>query len=56
MKESTIEKIFKFLLLCTVLLSFYIYIMSICSKNHKYKFNAWQFPMLLALFVELLNS
>ena len=54
MNNYTVETAFKFLLLCTMLLSFYIFIMSICSKTHKYKTYAWQFPMLLALFVELL--
>lgn len=56
MKGSTIENIFKLSMLCTLLLSFYIYVMSISSKTHKYQFNAWQFPMLLALFIELINS
>lgn len=56
MIDPTIIKIlFKTLFLLLLLLSFYIFIIVLLNKNSHYKdiFSTWQFPMLLALAVDL---
>jgi uncharacterized integral membrane protein len=49
-----LEQIFVFSLLLALLLSFYFFINHLVMKNKKYAltFNTWQFPMLLALFID----
>jgi hypothetical protein len=46
--------LFKFSLLITLILSFYIFIKAIFFEDSDKKqiFNAWQFPMLLALYID----
>jgi hypothetical protein len=46
---------FKSLFLLVLLISFYIFIAVLFFKDNHYKdtFSAWQFPMLLALVVDL---
>lgn len=46
--------LFKFSLLITLILSFYIFIRAIFFEDGDKKriFNAWQFPMLLALYID----
>lgn len=48
--------IFKTLLLIVVIISFFIFINILVFKNHKYKsmFSTWQFPMLLALYLDVI--
>ena len=47
---------FKFVLLISVMVSFYIFIQILVVKDLTYKpmFSTWQFPMLLAIFLEVL--
>ena len=54
-EENIIKLIFKSVFLLLLLLSFYIFIIVIMYKDNHYKdiYSAWQFPMLLALFVDL---
>ena len=49
-----IKNIFIFFLLCTLLLSFYFFINKIILKNNNNDdiFSTWQFPMLLALYLD----
>lgn len=52
---NSLEIFFKLLLFLTLLLSFYIFISVIVYKNKTYKpiFSTWQFPMLLAIFLDV---
>jgi len=52
---NIIKIIFKSTFLILLLLSFYIFIVVLLYKDNHYKdiFSAWQFPMLLALVVDL---
>ena len=54
MKHSDFALLFKISLLITLILSFYIFIKAIFfeDSNKKRIFNAWQFPMLLALYID----
>jgi hypothetical protein len=47
---------FKFVLLISVIISFYVFIQILVVKDLTYKsmFSTWQFPMLLAIFIEVL--
>jgi hypothetical protein len=58
MNHHTIIFIFKISLLITLLLSFYIFIQGLIIKHKHYNsiYNNWQFPMLLAIFVDALNK
>jgi hypothetical protein len=49
-----IEFAFKLSLFIALFLSFYIFIVNMYSKKNKYShiFSTWQFPMLLALFLD----
>ena len=51
-----LDFIFKFVLLISVLISFYIFINILVLKKQTYKpmFSTWQFPMLLAIYLELI--
>ena len=48
--------LFHFFLLGALLLSFYFFIDIIVFKNGKYKdtFDTWQFPMLLAIYIDVI--
>jgi uncharacterized integral membrane protein len=48
--------IFKTLLLIVVIISFFIFINILVLKNQNYKsmFSTWQFPMLLALYLDVI--
>lgn len=52
---NIIKILFKSTFLFLLLLSFYIFIVVLLYKDSHYKdiFSAWQFPMLLALVVDL---
>jgi|UniRef100_A0A6C0KIU1 hypothetical protein len=52
--NKAITQIFLFLLLTVLLLSFYMFIATIVYKSTAFKgiFSTWQFPMLLALFLD----
>jgi len=52
--NKSIAQIFLFLLLVVLLLSFYMFIATIVYKSTDFKgiFSTWQFPMLLALFLD----
>jgi hypothetical protein len=47
---------FHFFLLGTLLISFYFFIDILVFKNNKYKdiFSTWQFPMLLAIYIDII--
>jgi hypothetical protein len=50
----SIKNIFKLSLLVSLLISFYIFINTIFfNSSHKSLFSTWQFPMLLAIFLEV---
>ena len=55
MKTDTFSLVFHLSLLLTLILSFYIFIRAIFfSDNDKKRlFKAWQFPMLLALYIDV---
>uniref|UniRef100_A0A6C0CXB2 Uncharacterized protein n=1 Tax=viral metagenome TaxID=1070528 RepID=A0A6C0CXB2_9ZZZZ len=52
---NSLEIFFKLSLLLTLFLSFYIFISVTIYKNpnHKPIFSTWQFPMLLAIFLDV---
>jgi uncharacterized integral membrane protein len=52
---SHLESIFKLSLIITLLLSFYIFISVTVYKHntHKLLYTTWQFPMLLAIFLDV---
>lgn len=51
-----LEILFKVVLFIAVIISFYIFIQILVVKDLTYKkiFSTWQFPMLLAIFLEVL--
>lgn len=51
-----LEFLFKIVLFIAVIISFYIFIQILVVKDLTYKkiFSTWQFPMLLAIFLEVL--
>ena len=53
--KNILKQIFEFLLLIILSISFYIFIDVIVLKNttHFNLFSTWQFPMLLALYMDL---
>ncbi len=53
-----IKNIFLFFLLCTLLLSFYFFINKLILKNNHHDdiFNTWQFPMLLAIYLDTIYN
>ena len=54
MPKITINLIFKLSLFITLLLSFYIFMNTIFfTKQHIGIFSTWQFPMLLAIFLDV---
>jgi hypothetical protein len=54
MKHADFAFLFKISLFLTLILSFYIFIRAIFFEDNQKKrmFNAWQFPMLLALYID----
>ena len=50
-----IHCVFLFLLLLCLFISFYIMVITLCTKDntHNHIFSAWQFPMLLAILVDI---
>ena len=55
MSPRTIETLFKILLLATLIVSFYMFIITFMTKQPKYfkTFSSWQFPMILALLIDV---
>jgi hypothetical protein len=55
MNAIFLKSIFKLLMFIVMLISFYIFIMVLVVKSKEYKdvFSTWQFPMLLAIFLEV---
>ena len=53
---TTVKIILRIILGLALLVSFYIFCMAFFFKSQEYKhvFSAWQFPMLLAIFMEVL--
>ena len=51
-----IQRVFLFLLLLCLFISFYIMVITLCTKDntHNHIFSAWQFPMLLAIFIDMI--
>jgi hypothetical protein len=54
LKYFNVQNVFLAFLFITMVLSFYILIQAILYKKSNYKmlYSTWQFPMLLALFME----
>lgn len=52
---NIINTLFKVSILITLLLSFYIFMNTLLAKSNEHKtiFTTWQFPMLLALFLDV---
>ena len=50
--------IFQLVLLCSLLISFYFFVDTIIFKNkhHKHIFSTWQFPMLLAIYIDVIYN
>ncbi len=55
MEDNLYNFFYKFFLLITVILSFYVFVCVLILKNKKHNsvFTAWQFPMLLAVYLEV---
>ena len=55
MNAIFLKSIFKLLMFIVMLISFFIFIMTLIVKSKEYKdvFSTWQFPMLLAIFLEV---
>ena len=55
MNAIFLKSIFKLLMFVVMLISFFIFIMTLIVKSKEYKdvFSTWQFPMLLAIFLEV---
>ncbi len=55
MSPRTVETLFKILLLATLIVSFYMFIITFMTKQPKYfkTFSSWQFPMILALLIDV---
>lgn len=51
---TNLERIFIFSLLIALLISFYFFVSHIVLKDNKHSkiFTTWQFPMLLAIFID----
>jgi hypothetical protein len=51
-----IKIIFQYLLLTVLIISFYFFIAVIIfkDKNYYYNFSTWQFPMLLAIYIDVI--
>ena len=56
LKLNSIQILFVSLLLVCLLISFYISVVTLFSKDntHNHIFSAWQFPMLLAIFIDII--
>ena len=56
LKLNSIQILFVSLLLVCLLISFYIMVITLCTKDntHNHIFSAWQFPMLLAIFIDII--
>ena len=52
----SLDLVFKTVLLLSVIISFYIFINILVFKKQLYKpmFSTWQFPMLLAIYLEVI--
>jgi hypothetical protein len=55
MNAIFLKSIFKLFMFIVMLISFFIFIMTLVVKSKEYKdvFSTWQFPMLLAIFLEV---
>lgn len=53
---NSIQILFVSLLFVCLLISFYIMVTTLFSKDntHNHIFSAWQFPMLLAIFIDII--
>lgn len=51
-----IHRVFLFFLLICLSISFYIMVTALFTKDNTYNhiFSAWQFPMLLAIFIDII--
>jgi hypothetical protein len=56
LNENKLHLVFKILLLLTMLLSFYFFISKVFlnSNTHNDMFNTWQFPVLIAVLLDVL--
>lgn len=56
MDALTFHNVFLFFLIFSTIFSFYLFVDVLVLKNkqREYMFNTWQFPMLLALTMELI--
>ena len=54
MKYNLLQNIFQVSLLIALLISFYIFVRTLVMKDLKnsISFSTWQFPMLLAIYIE----
>jgi hypothetical protein len=56
MDALTFHNVFLFFLIVSTIFSFYLFVDVLVLKNkqREYMFNTWQFPMLLAMTMELI--
>jgi hypothetical protein len=56
LKLNSIQILFVSLLLVCLFISFYIMVTELFTKDntHNHIFSAWQFPMLLAIFIDII--
>jgi len=54
MSNNLLKTIFQIALLIALLISFYIFVRTLIMKDGKHKnfFSTWQFPMLLAIYID----
>ena len=55
MSKISLELLLQIAIFIALLLSFYIFFTTVVLKHqtHKHMYSTWQFPMLLALFLDL---
>ena len=57
MSKITLNLLLQIAICIALLLSFYIFLTTVVLRQdkHKHLYSTWQFPMLLALFLDLFN-
>jgi len=55
MNAIFVKSIFKMFMFIVMIISLFIFIMTVIVKSKEYRdvFSTWQFPMLLAIFLEI---
>ena len=57
MKKNILDNLFQTSLFFTLILSFFIFVKTVILRNGEHRtFTTWQFPMLLAIFLDSIYS